>query len=219
MKWLLKRLLSRRFQERLVQGQLSFCLQRWAVILFGRKTTKTETTKARPRRLSEGFFDNYCQGQGLDIGYGGDLVCENAKGWDIEDGDAMCLEGLADNSFDFVYSSHTLEHIVDPAIALKNWWRVLKPGGTLILYIPHRDLYEKKKDLPSLWNLDHKHFFLPEDDDPPVTIGLLPLLHRSVSLFELNYLKTCSEGHMVTDPLLHSDGEYSIEAVLTKMVQ
>ena len=215
----MKKILPRTWQKRLVKSSLAFYLQRWSVKIFGRLPVETETTKARPRRETEGFFDNYCQGRGLDIGYGGDLVCENAKGWDIEDGDAMNLEGLADNSFDFVYSSHTLEHMVDPAIALKNWWRVLKPGGTLILYIPHRDLYEKKKDLPSLWNLDHKHFFLPEDDEHPVTIGLLPLLHRSVSPFKLGYLKTCSEGHMVTDPLLHSDGEYSIEAVLTKPAQ
>ncbi|MBE9533976.1 MAG: class I SAM-dependent methyltransferase, partial [Proteobacteria bacterium] len=167
----MKTILPLSWQERLVQSPLAFYLQRWAVNLFGRKPAKTETTKARPRRESEGFFDQYCQGRGLDIGYGGDLVCENAKGWDIEDGDAMKLEGLSDNSFDFVYSSHTLEHMIDPAIALKNWWRVLKPGGNLILYIPHRDLYEKKKDLPSRWNLDHKHFFLPELDELPVTVG------------------------------------------------
>jgi SAM-dependent methyltransferase len=200
----------------LVKSPVIFRLQRLLVVLFGRKPTQTETTKARPRRETEGFFEAFCQGKGLDIGYGGDLVCENAKGWDIEDGDAMYLDGLADHSLDFVYSSHTLEHMVDPGLALKNWWRVLKPGGFLILYIPHRDLYEKKDDLPSRWNLDHKHFFLPVDDEPPVTIGLLSLLNRSLEGFELIYSKTCSAGHTITDPLLHSNGEYSIEAVLKK---
>jgi SAM-dependent methyltransferase len=218
-KLLLKRALPYTWQERLVKSPLAFHLQRWVVIIFGRKPSETETTKARLRRKAESFFDHYCQGSGLDIGYGGDLVCENAKGWDVEDGDAMYLEGLADGRFDFVYSSHTLEHMVDPGVALKNWWRVLKPGGVLILYIPHRDLYEKKKELPSRWNLDHKHFFLPENEEPPVTIGLLPLLHRSINHFDLVYLKTCSNGHTITDPLLHSDGEYSIEAVLTKLLK
>jgi SAM-dependent methyltransferase len=216
MQQLLKSILPRSWQEKLIKSPLTNCLQRCTIKLFGRKPAETETAKARPRRLSEGFFDLYCQGRGLDIGYGGDLVCDNARGWDIEDGDAMYLEGLVDGSFDFVYSSHTLEHMVDPGVALNNWWRVLKPGGILILYVPHRDLYEKKKDLPSRWNLDHKHFFLPQHDEPPVTLGLLPLLQSSVSPFELVYLKTCSVGHTITDSQLHSDGEYSIEAVLIK---
>jgi SAM-dependent methyltransferase len=186
------------------------------VTIFGRRTATTETTKARPRRSSEDFFEKYCLGQGLDVGYGGDLVSENATGWDIEDGDASSLDGLADESFNFVYSSHTLEHMPDPVVALKNWWRVLKPGGYLILYVPHRDLFEKKKTLPSHWNLDHKHFFLPEDEEPPVTLGLLPLLQSAISPFELVYLKVCSAGHTITYPQFHSDGEYSIEAVLIK---
>jgi SAM-dependent methyltransferase len=184
--------------------------------LFGRPRSAGETTKARPRRLSEGFFEKYCRGRGLDIGYGGDLLAENCRGFDFEDGDAQYLEGLPDEEFDFVYSSHTLEHLPDPVTALKNWWRVLKPGGYLIIYLPHRDLYEKKKTLPSRWNTDHKHFFLPDRDDPPDTIGVEPLLKRALSGFEVVYVKTCREGHTITDPEVHSDGEYSIEAVVRK---
>jgi len=216
MEQFLKKNLPRSRQERLVKNSLIFRLQRWKILLCGRKAAETETAKARPRREQEGFFERYTLGNGLDIGFGGDLVCRNARGWDIEHGDAMFLSGLDAESFDFVYSSHTLEHMVDPVVALKNWWRVLKPGGTMILYIPHRDLYEKKQELPSRWNLDHKHFFLPDTDEPPFTIGLLPLLRRSIGPFELVYLKTCSHGHTITDPMLHSDGEYSIEAVLIK---
>jgi SAM-dependent methyltransferase len=213
---LLKRLLPRTVQMHLVSSHLALHLQCWAIRLFGRKVVATETTKARPRRERERFFERYCQGRGLDIGYGGDLVCTNARGWDVEHGDAMYLEGLVDSSFDFVYSSHTLEHMRNLDIALKNWWRVLRPGGYLLLYVPHRDLYEKKCDLPSRWNVDHKHFFLPDTDEPPVTVGLLPQLKRSLGRFELVLLTSCRAGHTVTDPSRHSDGEYSIEAVLRK---
>lgn len=216
MRKLLKRILPLSWQARLVQSSLAFFLQFWVVRLFGRKPAETETTKARGRRLTECFFEKYCQGLGLDIGYGGDLVCVNARGWDIEDGDAMLLEGLADESFDFVYSSHTLEHMKDLNVALTNWWRVLRPGGYLLLYVPHRDLYEKRSVLPSRWNLDHKHYFLPEVDEPPVTVGLLPQLKRSLETFDLLRLATCCEGHTITGPLSHSDGEYSIEVVLRK---
>lgn len=213
---LLKRLLPSTVQLRLVRSPIAFHLQRWAIRCFGRKVAETETSKARLRREREGFFHRYCQGKGLDIGYGGDLVCANAQGWDVEHGDAMYLEGLADASFDFVYSSHTLEHMKDLDIALKNWWRVLRSGGYLLLYVPHRELYEKKCDLPSRWNVDHKHYFLPESDEPPVTVGLLSQLQRSLGRFELVHLTSCSEGHTISDPSRHSDGEYSIEAVLRK---
>ena len=78
-----------------------------------------ETSKAKPRRLREGFYEKYLGGNGLDIGFGGDLVVPNARGWDFEHGDAQDLSGLENEKFDFVYSSHTLEHMQDPAIALK----------------------------------------------------------------------------------------------------
>lgn len=216
MKYFLKRLTPDRVQLYLVRSTLFFYAQKWWVRYGGRKNTSSETSKAKWRREREGFFPHYCQGNGLDIGYGGDLVCANARGWDVEDGDAMLLEGVNDECFDFVYSSHTLEHMKDLNVALKNWWRVIKPEGFLILYVPHRDLYEKKTDLPSRWNVDHKHYFLPETDEPPVTVGLLPLLQKVLGQFALIYLKVCDEGHTVSDPDRHSNGEYSIELVVRK---
>jgi SAM-dependent methyltransferase len=184
---------------------------------FGRPKTCLESSKARARRQLEGFFQTYCTGRGLDIGYGGDLLVPNCQGWDIEHGDAQTLEGVKDSSFDFVYSSHTMEHMVDPIIALHNWWRVVKPDGYLILYIPHRDLYEKKPTLPSRWNLDHKHFFLLDRDEFPDTKGILGLIETALTGFEIIYAKECSEGHTIKEPEVHSDGEYSIEIVVKKI--
>lgn len=189
----------------------------YKVRFFGRPRRKGESSKARERRVREGFFDSYCLGSGLDIGYGGDLLTGSCRGWDIEDGDAQYLLGLDDEVFDFVYSSHTLEHVDDPFVAIQSWWRVLKPCGYLLLYIPHRDLYEKKKVLPSRWNGDHKHFFLPFNDDPPDTLGLLPLIERALANFEVVYIRECLEGWSIPDPLIHSNGEYSIEAVIRKL--
>jgi len=177
-----------------------------------------ETFKARARRMREGFFEKYSRGKGLDIGFGGDLLTKNCRGWDFEDGDAQYLRGLKDHSFDFVYSSHTLEDLPDLEAALKNWWRVLKPGGFFILYLPERDLYEKKLTLPSRWNPGHRHFFLLDRDEKPHTVGLLPLIARTISDYELIYAKVCDEGHTITDPEQHSDGEYSLEVVLKKLL-
>jgi SAM-dependent methyltransferase len=189
----------------------------WRNRLIVRPHQECETAGARSRRETEGFFASYCQGQGLDIGYGGDPITDGVRGWDEEHGDGTLLQGLADASFDYVYSSHCLEHIPDVKLALRNWWRVLKPGGFLLLYLPHRDLYEKKQTLPSRWNCDHKHFFLPEEDEAPDTIGVRPLIDSTLDHHEWVYLKECSAGHTLTDPEVHSDGEYSIEAVIRKL--
>ena len=183
---------------------------------LGRKITYGESYKSHARRKGEDFFKNYCTGYGLDIGYGGDPVVPNIRGWDFEHGDAHFLKGLEDEQFDFVYSSHLLEHLPDIETALKNWWRVLKTGGYFILYLPHRDLYEKKKNLPSRFNDDHAHFFLPEIDDLPDTVGLVPLLKRVIPNLEIEYCKVCDAGYSSVSDEAPSEGEYSIEIVARK---
>lgn len=175
-----------------------------------------ETTKAKARRNKEGFFELYCQKRGLDVGYGGDLLTPNCVGWDFEQGDAQYLFGINDEEYNFVYSSHTLEHMANPGVTLRNWWRVIKPGGYLIIYIPHRDLYEKKTRLPSKWNPDHKYFFLLDEDDRPDTLGILQLIKDTLVDCKIIYAKICDEGHTIKAHDMQSDGEYSIEVVMRK---
>jgi SAM-dependent methyltransferase len=183
----------------------------------GRPHKKAETSKAAARREREGFFKKFCNGKGLDVGYGGDPVKPDVDVWDYEHGDAQYLSGVEDEKYDYLYTSHTIEHMVNPHTAIKNWFRVIKKGGYLLIYLPHRDLYEKKKTLPSRYNPDHKFFFLPDRDESPDTVGIVPLINRALVDFEIIYVKECSEGHTITDSLLHSDGEYSIEAVIKKI--
>lgn len=64
-------------------------------------------------------------------------------------------------SVDAVFSSHCLEHIEDYGAALRAWWSLLKVGGHLVLYLPHRDLYPNIGTAGA--NPDHKHDFVPED--------------------------------------------------------
>ena len=193
-----------------------YFLLKYYYLIRGRSFHASETTKARPRRLRENFFDNYCIGKGLDIGCGGDPLVPEILQWDFEQGDAQYLKTLEDESFDFINASHILEHMIDPKIAITNWWRVLKKGGHLIVYLPHRDLYERKKNLPSLWNEDHKHFFLPESSDNKDTINLKKLILDNLNDAEIVSFKTCDEGYNVLDEKLQSEGEYSIEAIIKK---
>src|SRR4051812_22170014 len=95
-----------------------------------------ETSKCFDIRQARGDFDKWLHGDGIDIGSGTDpLKIPNGivTPWDKQDGDAQYLLGLDDNRFDFVYSSHCLEHLKDVPIALQNWIRVLKPGGILYM--------------------------------------------------------------------------------------
>jgi len=49
-----------------------------------------------------------------------------------------CLLPFRDNSLDYVVSSHVLEHVANPVSALKEWYRVLRPGGLIYMVVPDR---------------------------------------------------------------------------------
>lgn len=99
---------------------------------------------------------HFCRGDGLDVGCGkwplpGAFPIELTDG-----GDAMALP---DGKFDFVFSSHCLEHLVNPIAALKHWQSRLRPGGTLFLYLPHPDM---EYWLPQNC-VKHLHAWMPKD--------------------------------------------------------
>ena len=113
------------------------------------------TSIGKDRRKAEGFFERFIVGNGIDIGHGGDPLTPDCKLWDTQQGDATSLAGLEDESFDWAYSSHCLEHLAEPSVALANWWRVVKVGGHLIVAVPDFLLYEHDY-WPSKLNSDHK---------------------------------------------------------------
>ena len=127
-----------------------------------------------------------------------------------------CLRDSKDQSLDFVHSSHTLEHVADASEALRNWYRVVKPGGHLILFVPTATCMRKNSHCRRDGNPDHKRFFLLDRDEPPDTVGLLPLIDKVIPDATVVCARQCAEGHSITDPLRHSDGEYSIEVTLRK---
>lgn len=127
-----------------------------------------ELSKSILRRLHDTrFATRYFRGQGIDIGGAPDPLSgyrelfplmAAVRIWDLPDGDAELMRGVADETFDFVHSSHCLEHLRDPAAALANWLRILRPGGHLIVTVPDEDMYEQGV-FPSTFNADHKWTF------------------------------------------------------------
>jgi SAM-dependent methyltransferase len=146
-----------------------------------------ETSKALLRRLyDQRFCARYFVGDGVDVGCGEDNIekfrhlfplMRSCRGWDLRDGDAQYLASVPDCSFDFLHSSHCLEHLVDPAVALEHWLRVLKPGGHLVVMIPDEDMYEQGV-FPSTFNPDHKWTFTVDKTASwsPKSVSLLRLL-------------------------------------------
>lgn len=145
-----------------------------------------EQSKSAKRRYHDGaFHTRYFVGHGVDIGGAPDPLVQyvrifplmqSVKVWDLQDGDAQYMEGVPDNTFDFVHSSHCLEHMQDVRIALQNWLRVTKPGGYLVITVPDEELYEHGY-WPSRYNSDHKWSFTmcrPE-----------PLLPKSINVVDL----------------------------------
>ncbi len=51
--------------------------------------------------------------------------------------DGSALTAVADGSYEFVLSSHNLEHFANPVKALKEWQRITRPGGLLVLVLPN----------------------------------------------------------------------------------
>jgi SAM-dependent methyltransferase len=190
--------------------------------LRARYGQRGETAKARGHRLRDGWFDRFAPEDrtGIDIGCQYDPINQTFRLWDhvFGDGDATLMEGVPDRVFHTVYASHVLEHIVDPVLALKNWYRLLMPGGHLIVMVPHRDMYEKKKILPSTWNPDHKWMWLPDRDEEPHTLSLANVIREAeLENSEIVSLKILDEGYDYSLPAdVHAVGEFSIEAIIKR---
>jgi len=68
------------------------------------------------------------------------------------------LTMVEDNSEDFLIANHLMEHLPDPIGALKEWHRVLKPGGILFLALPDkRFTFDKDRPRTALAHLIADH--------------------------------------------------------------
>jgi len=106
-----------------------------------------EARKCRYRVLS------YCRGLGLDLSCKNEKIVESAIGvgpphWrpvdipvDLTANDALRV--FSSDYFDYVFDAHQLGNYVCTEAALKEWWRVIRYGGHLILYEQDPDFYPR----------------------------------------------------------------------------
>ncbi len=184
-----------------------------------RPSAGNETANSAARRRREGFYEKYFVGSGIDIGCGNETITPDARGWDIAKGDtdATLMKGVDDETYDFVYASHVLEHIAEPHFALQNWWRILKPGGHMVIAVPDEDLYEQGL-WPSMFNPDHRHAFTASKDvNAEHSLNLIDLITRLESR-KLISLRICDNGYEYDKgpPRDQPSAERQIEAVVLK---
>jgi ubiquinone/menaquinone biosynthesis C-methylase UbiE len=113
---------------------------------------KSETSKSRS------ILAPYCKGIGIDVGYGGEKVVEDAWAFDMPNpytsvgGDRQQLRGdcrtfpfICDNALDYIYSSHVLEDFTYCELIpiIVEWRRILKPDGLLITNCPDQQRFLK----------------------------------------------------------------------------
>lgn len=61
-------------------------------------------------------------------------------GYPVIEADMHELSCFKSNSFDIVYSSHSIEHAYRPAVAISEMVRVLRKGGSFIVVLPYPDV-------------------------------------------------------------------------------
>ena len=193
-----------------------------------------ETSKALSRRLHlPDFATRYFVGLGLDIGAASDPLSQygeafpamkGVRAWEVTDGDAQYLSGLADNSFDFVHASYMLQCMADPREALRHWLRVLKPGGHMVLLVPEEDLYEQGF-WPSRYNHDNRWTFtmFKTKSWSPVSLNLVEVVQALGSQADIRRLEVLGSGYRHNlprfDQTLTPTAESAIEVVIRKRPQ
>lgn len=190
-----------------------------------------ETSKQMLRRSADRRFSTrWIIGDGIDIGCGPDPLSrlsdffplmKSLRPWDLADGDAMLMPGVADGTYDFVHSSHCLEHLVDPVLAMTHWIRICKEGGHLLVTVPDEDLYEQGV-WPSTFNSDHKWTFtiLKSSSWCPRSVSVIRLLERFQEDVEIVKIEKLDSGFVYgqprSDQTLGALAESAIEFVLRK---
>lgn len=107
----------------------------------------------------------------------------------------ICNLPFEDNSYDFIFCNHVLEHIPDDTKAMQELYRVLAPGGIGIFQIPQDlsrattfeddSIFDKKERATIFGQYDHVRIYGRDYFDKLRNIGF--------KVEEVDYTKTLSE--------------------------
>lgn len=189
-----------------------------------------ETRKLNDYRVKNNY-NVYFRGHGIDIGCGSDCLDRSVfkniehimkydNQFDHRCDAENCLD-LTDNRFDFVYSSHCLEHINDPYKAFTNWIRICKLGGYIVFAVPHEIFYEKCI-WPSKFNADHKTSWTFEfKSNLPKSVNILDFLDLykdKVNVISIQTLLFNFDFTNFNDDQTRNDAVCQIECIVQRYV-
>ncbi len=107
---------------------------------FGLKTLNVDYTDDYSTKYKQGEID---------------LCGDFAKVDIVSAGDNLPFK---DNVWDFVISSHVIEHFYDPIKTIKEWFRVVKPGGYVYIIAPHKErTFDRELPRTTLKELIQRH--------------------------------------------------------------
>jgi SAM-dependent methyltransferase len=105
----------------------------------------------------------------------------NGKKGKIIINDAVNISLVQNECYDFIFSSHSLEHIANPLKAINEWLRIIKNGGYVIIIVPEKSCcFDHKRNYSTFSTLLSQYEKNVGEDD----LSTLPeiLLHHDLSL-------------------------------------
>ncbi len=132
--------------------------------------------------------------------------------------EAIDLRSIKNNSYDFLLSSHSLEHTANPIKALKEWRRVIKSNGKLVLILPDkRYTFDLEREYTSFSHLlDDYNEDTSENDITHIEEilskydeikGKVPI-EEYKKLLSNNYINRCAHHHVFNQELIRNSLEF-----------
>ena len=128
--------------------------------------------------------------------------------------DAVNISQVKNDCYDFVFSSHSLEHIANPLKAVQEWLRIIKLGGYIVIIVPEKSVcFDHKRNYSKFSTLLEQYNKNVSEHD----LSTLPeiLLHHDLSMdlpagnldsFKVrsldNYNNRCLHHYVYNDELL-----------------
>lgn len=117
------------------------------------------------------------------------------------------------NGDDVVAAYRVLQEASDYRSALQNWFAQVRPGGHLIVVVPHAFLHERQTALPSRWNAHQRRLYTPAALLLEVEEALVPNSYR------VRWLGDLDDGYdyaqpVSVEPLDESDVGLVIERIV-----
>lgn len=69
--------------------------------------------------------------------------------------EASNLNGILDSTYDFLLSSHNIEHLANPINSILEWKRVVKPNGYFLFILPNKEgTFDHKRPITTIDHLE-----------------------------------------------------------------